>query len=74
MLPSNADVAVAAVTGAARVYGHFGYGDLQEATTVKAFQWFKATATATHYMMVSVLPYTYAEVAFTGAQTVTLVF
>jgi len=73
MLPSAADTgSVTAAAGAARVYGHFGYGDLQEATTVKAFQWFAATSTTTHHMMVSILPYTFAEAALTGTDTITL--
>jgi hypothetical protein len=73
MLPSNTNTGpVAAVTGAARVYGHFGYGDLQEATTVKAFQWKASTLLTTHFMMVSVLPYNYAETTFTAGQEILL--
>lgn len=56
-LPSAATTAVTATAGAAHTYGYFGNGDLQEATTVKAFQWKATTATATHTMMASILPY-----------------
>lgn len=74
MLPSSADAALTAATGAGRVYGHFGYGDLQEASTVKAFQWKAAAATTKHYLMVSVLPYLSTETAFTAGQTISMEF
>lgn len=74
MLPSSADTTLATATGAGRTYGHFGYGDLQEATTVKAFQWKAADAAQKHYLMVSVLPYLNGETAFTSGQTITMEF
>ena len=62
-LPAITDAAITAGDGAGHTYGYFGAGNLQVVTTNKAFQWKAATATATHHMMVSVLPYLSATTA-----------
>jgi hypothetical protein len=60
--------------GAGHTYGLLGQGTANFAAAASAFQWKTASATAAHFMMVSILPYAATMGTLAASEVITVAF